>query len=594
MYNGMYKIRLNSNIIIDKDYNYDVAKTHLLNSLKNPTIGYKITRSFHKYWLASLVHNPLKDTIHINAEACFDELYLDGNRIILSTEYQRPDPRHFIQQPQILQAYLDIPPGTHLLISRISDFHLSKNFNPVISDSKTYEGLTLKKETGDIYFLIFLCSLYFLLLLFSIGIYLLWKDLTFFYYAIFCFVTWFHFSRNLGENYESFDFINAYLPWVFIKVPIFLLFYLSYTLFTTYFIKADILYPKEFEFAKIFLWALVILSLPEIYFLTTDQLPLSYSYYFSLRFVATLVGIYYLYRISKYRKDHLVMIMLIGGGGLLFSELFSSLFDRKIYRYIVYSTMLIEVVAFMYGIMYKLYNQTKERIHLAYEKQQNEQVIKELHDSTNILNRSFLQQQLNPHFIFNCLNSIKEMIVSNENTTASKYISKFSMLIRTMLDNSQKAEVTLSQSLDFIKQYLDMEKMRFDGLQYTIHLDEHVDGHDLSLPPTIIQPLVENAIIHGYENDGNSAKIDIKIYKNGDYFCIDVMDEGKGLNEAEHTKTKKGNAIATKNIQHQIQLINQKYGTDYHLQIIDRNTMGPNSHGVISRITFKKENLIQW
>ena len=186
------------------------------------------------------------------------------------------------------------------------------------------------------------------------------------------------------------------------------------------------------------------------------------------------------------------------------------------------------------------------------------------------------------------------MIVTEQNNLASKYVSKFSTLIRTMLDNSEKPEVTLLQSIDFINKYLEMEKMRFPKLKYSIEISKELNAFDISLPPTIIQPLVENAIVHGYENKGNEAQIDLKIYKDNNLFIIDVVDSGKGLNGNISKKTHTNNAIATKNIQHQIELINQKYGADYTLKIYDRQTLGHGTKGVVSRLTFTNENLIQW
>lgn len=593
----MYKVRLKGNILVDKNYHFAEALQLLKKDLPNPKIGGKIVRSFDKYWVASYLKNTGDEIFPINSEACYEELYMDGRKIELSSTYTRPDPRGIILQDQILQSYFNLAPGTtHLIVAKISDFHLSKNFNPVISDSRTYEGNILKKEKQDIYLLIFLSSLYALLLLFSLGIFLLWKDKTFLFYSIFCFVTWFHFSRNLGENYETYDFINLYLPWVYIKVPIFLSFYISYILFTNFYIRAHERYPDEYRFSKYFIGVLVLLSLPEFLFLYTGQLPLSYSYYFCLRFVATLVAIYFLFLISKYKDDHLVQIMMVGGGGLLFSELFSSIFDRSTYRYVIYATMLIEVVAFIYGILYKLYLQTKERILLQQSKSLSDQLIKQLHDSTNTLSRTFLQYQLNPHFIFNCLNSIKEMVVSKENTMASKYISKFSNLVRTILDNSQKTEVSLTQSMDFLAQYLDMEKMRFPKLNYSIQISENIDPHDITIPPAILQPLVENAIVHGYENNKNEAVIEISIYKVAQHFLIDITDYGQGLNKSKSRIEKLGNhnTLATKNIENQIDLLNQKYGTDYQLEIIDKITAGHPTPGVISRLTFTNRNLIEW
>ncbi len=118
---------------------------------------------------------------------------------------------------------------------------------------------------------------------------------------------------------------------------------------------------------------------------------------------------------------------------------------------------------------------------------------------------SALRSQMNPHFIFNCLNSIKLYTVQNDSFTASEYLTKFSRLIRLVLENSRKDKVELQSELESLRLYIEMEAMRFkEKLQYSI--TENIDTSYTEIPPLIIQPYVENAIWHGLmhkETGGN-------------------------------------------------------------------------------------------
>jgi hypothetical protein len=110
-----------------------------------------------------------------------------------------------------------------------------------------------------------------------------------------------------------------------------------------------------------------------------------------------------------------------------------------------------------------------------------------------------LHSQMNPHFIFNCLNSIREMILDNENKQASHYLSKFAQLIRITLDNSTKPFISLKDSIDYLKRYLEMEQIRTDHFSYSFEIDESLDPEETFLPPMLIQPFIENAIWHGQQ-----------------------------------------------------------------------------------------------
>jgi len=159
------------------------------------------------------------------------------------------------------------------------------------------------------------------------------------------------------------------------------------------------------------------------------------------------------------------------------------------------------------------------------------------------LERSALLSQMNPHFIFNSLNSIQSYIANNENDKANRFLAKFSRLIRAMLNHSRSAKVTLQEEIDSLTLYLDMEKMRFkEKFTYSITVDDEIDSHDIELPPMLIQPYLENAIIHGLAKKGGQGRIELFYLLHGNYLVVTVTDNGIGIEQSR--KQKEGFAIS--------------------------------------------------
>ncbi len=147
----------------------------------------------------------------------------------------------------------------------------------------------------------------------------------------------------------------------------------------------------------------------------------------------------------------------------------------------------------------------------------------------NELENSSLRTQMNPHFIFNSLNTINAFINSNEKGQANQYISKFSKLIRLILDHSRQRTVTLSEELEALKLYVDMEQIRFDNrFSFSVFVSPDVDVHDTEIPSLIFQPFVENAILHGLLPMSGPGVLSLHISRKANYlFCV-IEDNGIG------------------------------------------------------------------
>ena len=197
-----------------------------------------------------------------------------------------------------------------------------------------------------------------------------------------------------------------------------------------------------------------------------------------------------------------------------------------------------------------------------------------------------LHAQMNPHFIFNCLNSIREMILNHENMQASHYLSKFAQLIRITLDNSTKPFINLQNTIDYLQRYLEMEKIRTENFNYCLEVDEELEPEEIFLPPMLIQPFIENAIWHGQMPD-KSMKLFIRLLKkNNELICI-VEDDGIGIEASLKNKEELNhNSVGIANIRQRIQLLNEKYNLKSTVLIEDKSSL-LSKNGTGTKVTLR-------
>jgi LytS/YehU family sensor histidine kinase len=145
-----------------------------------------------------------------------------------------------------------------------------------------------------------------------------------------------------------------------------------------------------------------------------------------------------------------------------------------------------------------------------------------------------LRAQMNPHFIFNSLNSIENFIMQNKERQASDYLNKFAQLIRMILDNSRHNVITISRDMEALQLYIDLEQFRFNNkFSYQVHIEEELMEETYQIPPLLIQPFVENAIVHGLANsDHANLRLAIILQTEGDYIKYTIEDNGVGRKNA--------------------------------------------------------------
>jgi len=194
-----------------------------------------------------------------------------------------------------------------------------------------------------------------------------------------------------------------------------------------------------------------------------------------------------------------------------------------------------------------------------------------------------LRAQMNPHFIFNCLNSINSLVIEQKHEIASDYLIKFSKLIRLILDNSRCEKISIEKELETLKLYLVLESARFDNkFSCIIHISEDVDVDLIMIPPMLLQPFVENAIWHGLMQKETEGIITLEIRReHEDFLGISITDDGIGREKAAELKSKTlthkphGLKVTTQ----RIEMMNKMNSTGAHVEIIDLHDAHGNSSG---------------
>ena len=185
-----------------------------------------------------------------------------------------------------------------------------------------------------------------------------------------------------------------------------------------------------------------------------------------------------------------------------------------------------------------------------------------------------LRAQVNPHFIFNCLISIQHFIHRNEPQDAEHYLVKFSRLIRLVLENSTYSTVPLSDDLQALELYLEMEKLRLNhSFDYNIKL-EHLDASEINIPPLLIQPFVENSIWHGLSNKGKEGKLQINLRLDDDKLKCNVNDNGKRMEKSMNSSIK-SKSMGLDLIRQRLEMLSKLYDSEFTFSISDnRNKEG--------------------
>ncbi|WP_159019177.1 histidine kinase [Algibacter sp. L3A6] len=200
--------------------------------------------------------------------------------------------------------------------------------------------------------------------------------------------------------------------------------------------------------------------------------------------------------------------------------------------------------------------------------------IKQQRLANNLLALKSLRSQMNPHFIFNALNSVNSFIASNDERTANKYLTDFSLLMRAVLENSEQDFIPLEKEIKLLELYTKLEHFRFkDKFDYTIKVDKNINVNDFVIPPMLLQPYIENAVWHGLRYKKTKGNLEIAINQsNPNEITISIIDDGIGRTQSKALKTEhqqKQNSQGMGNIKKRVSILNEMYKDKVDVSIGD-------------------------
>jgi len=214
--------------------------------------------------------------------------------------------------------------------------------------------------------------------------------------------------------------------------------------------------------------------------------------------------------------------------------------------------------------------------------------IKQKQKANMLVKLQSLRTQMNPHFIFNSLNSVNNFIAKNDELSANKYLSDFSKLMRSVLKNSDQDFVGLATEIETLKIYLELEHFRFgDKFEFSLTVADDIEPESVQVPPMLIQPYIENAIWHGLRYKEDKGILEVKFFiENTKLYCT-IYDNGIGRKRSSELKTdhqKSYQSTGIKNTKERIEILNKLHKTSLGINITDLEQAGV-SQGTLVKIS---------
>ncbi len=213
-----------------------------------------------------------------------------------------------------------------------------------------------------------------------------------------------------------------------------------------------------------------------------------------------------------------------------------------------------------------------------------------------IISLQSLRREMNPHFLFNSLNSVNQFIAENKELEANKFLSSYSGLMRNMMENSGKDFIPLRTELEQLQKYLELEHLRFvDKFDFEITIDEQLDVDEWMIPNMLIQPHLENAIWHGLRYKSEKGKLLLNLSLRNQHLLVCITDDGIGIARSQALKTanqKIHQSIGINNINERIQLLNSIYQVHIRCEITDLSTNGGTKVELIFPLLTKNHDVI--
>lgn len=548
----------------------DVIRTKKL--FKNPKTFKKKTNPSQTFWIQldfkSLVHQLETDTTYTLKFKDFDyaTFYYQNNVTIDQRKIGRFDG---VKNPELMIYSHGTYFNKHNLIDNrylYLKVKRVKAFEPISLWKFTYQsqneenainrGLTwtnVKKLVPSFLF----AGVCIIMCLFTFFFYVYFRQKEYLFYSLYvlCF-----FLYLCGYNLKIYDFFFNnnlfYSFWFYQNLQIVInIFYLSFIL---HYLKTAIDYPKLHITIKILVLILITLVVLNASFILLNLFS-GHLYVMSFhRFMMVLFGVCGMIYLLKNKKDKLALFIIFGSFCYMVGGLAHIFYNQY---YIMLTGVSLEFIIFAFGLAYKMQQTQREKLRFQ--------------EDSYINKTKALKAQINPHFIFNSLSSIQHLIATNHKESALKYLTKFSRLMRNIMENSIEATSLLSDEIKILKDYLELESLRFDNaFNFSIEVDEAIDSDAVEVPMLIIQPFVENAIIHGLLNKKQGAKtliITFRMFEN--YISCEIDDNGVGRNAAAKDVNRIKKNVKSRGMEvteNRLQLLNTKNPQEKSIEIIDK------------------------
>ncbi len=458
-------------------------------------------------------------------------------------------------------------------------------------------------------------------ILFALGVYHLLlffqhKDKVYLYYALYALLV-FVYTFHRAEHFILADLAKPIIPSLhFLYDATKWLYSTTYLLFAITFVDFKLYYPNKYAWLMKFIYlSLGTLALATIIsIINGDNRILDYGYNFAFLPVLFMLSLYILYLVVK-SQSAVKYYLLIGAGTYLIVTSYSHYltYSGHPFRVLFYAATAFEMFLFALGLgaKQKKLMQEKNRwqaliikeqeenlkvketltqllgkkvdvkdIEIEILKKEKEEEIKKklaLAYSKQILQLRVqaVQAQMNPHFLFNALNSIKNYIINNNQKEAILYLTKFAKLIRHVLEYSKRSAVSLREELDLMQLYVDVENIRYNkSIDFQMQIASDIDLNRVKLPPMILQAYLENAIWHGLALKKGARILRIKITKQMPFICIEIEDNGVGRKKALEITDRKNatlqkESLGLKLTEERLRIFTQAFKNKYKVEIID-------------------------
>jgi len=441
--------------------------------------------------------------------------------------------------------------------------------------------LNFSQQINENGFTIFVSGILLTLSLYHFLLFFQHKNKAYLYYSIYTFFVFVH-SYYRADYFFIKDLMTSYTPYIhFFHASIKWSYSTLYLLFAIKFIDLEKYNPKWYKNIKntigISLSFLIATSVFSLFFNDIRITEYTFNYLFMpVSLILSILILILLKNVKSVVKNYLFLGFSVF---LIFAVVTQTLdFMGYSYRIIFYTGIIFETTLFALGLGYKQKNlliekniaqfkeiqehilninlkekieneldqevaeKTKEIVTLTQRKEEEhkKKLAIDYSKKTLDLRMRALQTQMNPHFLFNSLNSIKHFIIKNEKEDASFFLSKLSKLIRKILNNSKLVDITLKEELAIMQLYLNVENIRLDkDILLDIDIEESLITENYKLPPMVLQPFIENAIWHGLALKKGVKKIIISIHKTNNKLMISIADNGIGRERAAILKAAK-------------------------------------------------------